>query len=96
MTQLICGIYRSTLKEGMYLYVEKQKQLALVPEALLTLFGKPEYAMTLLITPEKKLAHADAKKVMTAIETEGYYLQMPPKIHSYMEAVHLQNSKMPS
>lgn len=82
--KVICSIYRSTKKADMYLYVEKREGLARVPEALIEVFGKPTGAMTLLITPTKKLARADAQKVLAEIRSKGYYLQMPPPREDYM------------
>ena len=62
----------------MYLYVDKQRGIADVPDALLQTFGPPESVMTLLLTPERKLARAEAAAVLDAIEHQGFYLQMPP------------------
>jgi uncharacterized protein YcgL (UPF0745 family) len=75
----ICSIYRSGRVDGMYLYVDKKEDLARVPEALLQNFGRPQFAMALLLHSERKLAHADVNAVLEAIEKNGFYLQMPPK-----------------
>ncbi len=74
----LCEVFRSPRREGMYLYVDKQQGIAELPEALLTTFGTPESVMTLLLTPDRKLARADAATVLDAIEQNGFYLQMPP------------------
>jgi len=76
--KLICQIYRSPRKEGMYLFVDKQEGVERVPEALLTQFGEPEEAFTLLLTAERALARANAEEVIAAISEQGFYLQMPP------------------
>ena len=34
--------------------------------------------MTLLLSPDRKLARAEAAVVLDAIEQQGFYLQMPP------------------
>jgi len=94
--KVICDVYRSPKKEGMYLYVKKQEGLERVPEALLERFGKPAHAMTLLLTPEKKLASTTPEKVAQALDDQGFYLQMPPAEDSYMRDVHAKNTKMPS
>lgn len=94
MTKLICSVFRSPKKEGLYLYIDKQEGLERVPETLLEHFGKPEQAMTLLITPDKKLARADAQKVIASISDQGYYLQMPPVEESYMQDINQHNSKL--
>ncbi len=78
-TKTLCTIYRSPRREGMYLYVEKSEDTARVPEALLKQFGTPERAMTLALYPGRKLAQADAGKVLQAIAEQGFYLQMPPQ-----------------
>lgn len=74
----LCQIFKSPRKEQMYLYVDKDRGLEDVPEALLATFGEPESVMLLQLTPQKKLARADAAEVMAAIDKEGFYLQMPP------------------
>jgi uncharacterized protein len=77
--KLITQIYRSKKEEGMYLYVKKEEGLTRIPDDLLTLFGKPEAAMVLVLTPEKKLAHAKVELVIEQIEAKGFYLQLPPR-----------------
>lgn len=78
----------------MYLYVDKKEQLARVPEALLQLFGTPQEAMVLLITPEKQLAKLNGDELIKQIEESGYYLQMPPIEDSEMKDIAVKNSKL--
>lgn len=82
--KLLCEIFRSSRKEGMYLYVDKRQGLSEVPEALLGHFGRPISAMTLILTPQKPLGRASALDVMAAIREKGYYLQMPPAKEDYL------------
>ncbi|HEY5717819.1 MAG TPA: YcgL domain-containing protein [Motiliproteus sp.] len=82
--KLICSIYKSSKKDEMYLYVDKQEDLKRVPDALLEVFGRPVGAMTLLLTPEKKLARVDVQQVMDSIREQGYFLQMPPPREEYL------------
>lgn len=77
MKQLV-EIFRSPREDGLYLYVDRQEGLSRVPEVLLARFGKPESAMTLLLEPGRKLAHANASSVLDSIRQQGFYLQMPP------------------
>ncbi|MFT5692822.1 MAG: hypothetical protein ACI92E_002158 [Oceanicoccus sp.] len=90
----ICTIYRSPKKDGMYLYVEKVEDLKRVPEKLLKKFGKPAFAMTLVITPDKKLARVDARTVLAALSDLGYFLQIPPQYESAITELNLKNSKI--
>ena len=79
--KLLCEIYRCSKKEGMYIYVDKKHGLKKLPDALNKQTGKMELAMGLIITPDKKLARANAKDVLEAIEAQGFYLQMPPSLY---------------
>jgi len=74
----ICQIFRSVRKPETYLYVDKASGLEEVPEALLQQFGEPEPVMSLLLTPERRLARVDAREVLEKIAAQGFYLQMPP------------------
>jgi uncharacterized protein YcgL (UPF0745 family) len=76
--RVMCSVYRSPRKEGMYLYVPKRGLFEKVPKALLDHFGLPGHVMDLLLTRDRKLALADIHKVMDELRDKGYYLQMPP------------------
>lgn len=89
----ICSVYKSPREEGMYLYVIKSEALSRVPEALLEIFGKPQHAMTLLLTPERTLARVDVASVMRDLDEKGFYLQMPPPCDDdEMTAIKYRNS----
>jgi uncharacterized protein len=96
MNNIICQIFRSPKEEGMYLYVKKEEGLERVPEALLKLFGKPQPAMVLLLTPDKKLARVTVEKVVESLESQGFYLQMPPRGEQDPEMAQMRalNSKL--
>lgn len=80
MTKVLCDVFKTRKKDGMYLYVSRKDGVTRVPDDLMEMIGRPELAMTIIITPEKKLGRADAVKVLGEIESKGYYLQMPPPI----------------
>lgn len=74
-----CIIYRSRLKEGMYLYLRADLPYDEVPEALRQRMGRdPEEVMRLSLTPERKLAREDASKVMANLAAQGFHVQLPP------------------
>ena len=73
-----CSVYKSDKKQEMYLYIDRKAEFNSLPEGLLSLFGKPEHVLDLILTPEKSLARVDATKVLDEIQTNGFYLQMPP------------------
>ena len=76
--KILCPIYRSPKKEGMYLYVPKSSGFEDVPEPLLKQMGTPGHVMDLLLTPDRKLARVDVIDVLQGLAEKGFYLQMPP------------------
>ncbi|WP_461517613.1 YcgL domain-containing protein [Porticoccus sp.] len=94
MSKQLCKIYRSSKKEGMYLYVDRVEDLTRIPDVLLQRFGKPELAMTIALSPERKLVRADVEKVLAAIAEQGFYLQMPPTPEQYMQEMRDKNDKL--
>ncbi|HET19683.1 MAG TPA: YcgL domain-containing protein [Chromatiales bacterium] len=74
-----CIIYRSRLKDGMYLYLRADMPYDEVPEPLRQRMGRePEEAMRLTLSPQRKLAREDVATVMTNLRERGFHLQMPP------------------
>jgi len=72
-------VFRSSRREGHYLFVDLAEGLERVPEALLLQFGRPEPALRLNLIRERRLAAADAGAVLDAIAEKGFYLQLPPQ-----------------
>ncbi len=70
-------IYKGSKKRDSYLYIEQEDDFSRVPEILLTAMGQLELVMALDLNSGKKLAQADIEKVITALQEEGFYLQMP-------------------
>ncbi|WP_439243615.1 YcgL domain-containing protein [Lonepinella sp. BR2474] len=75
---MLCAIYKSKKKDGMYLYVEKRDKFDAVPDSLRQLFGPPIFVMLFNLMGRQSLAQADKQDVLTQIQQQGYYLQMPP------------------
>ncbi|PJE78448.1 Protein YcgL [invertebrate metagenome] len=85
MKKHIVSVYKTLVREGVYLYVDKKDQLSKVPEELLKRFHHTEHVMDILLTSRKKLARADSSSVMDAIDQKGFYLQMPPAEEEYIK-----------
>ncbi len=75
---MYCVIYRSSIHDQTYLYVEKQNDFSRVPDDLLRRFGSPRFTMMLSLSSLKKLANADIEKVKISLQKQGFYLQLPP------------------
>ena len=78
MSRRLVAVYKGSRKPEAYLYVDKARGLADVPEVLVAQFGETESVMIILLDARRKLARADAAEVLARIEDQGYYLQMPP------------------
>jgi len=81
---LICSIYKSSRKDEMYLYVDKNDKLSRVPESLLDMFGKAVHLMDMPLTGKRQLARVELDKVLEGVREKGFYLQMPPPREEYM------------
>lgn len=77
---MLCRIYRSGLKEETYLYLRADLPFEELPEPLQASFGQPHFVMALSMSESRKLSRVDARQVMAALDSEGFYLQLPPKI----------------
>ena len=77
MSRLI-KVLKGSRKADTYLYVDFAEGVERVPAALLQQLGETAEVLALKLTPERKLARADAAEVLRQIEAVGYYLQLPP------------------
>ena len=77
---MICQVYRSDKKVGMYLYLANDKQMEDLPEELLKLIGKYTQAMELDLSERSKLANEDIEKVKSNLSEQGYHVQLPRDI----------------
>jgi len=80
-------IYRSSKKEGLYVYLKEREALATLPEAVTRQLGNPEFAMELDLSPDKKLSQEDTTTVLANLEAQGFHLQMPRDIEGLIEDV---------
>jgi uncharacterized protein YcgL (UPF0745 family) len=72
-----CFVYKSLRKSDTYLFVTQKGEFSHIPSALMKVFGTPEFAMEFELTPNRKLAAANAREVIEFLSQQGFYLQMP-------------------
>ena len=72
-----CFVYRSLKRPGSSLFVAEKGEFSELPEALLNLFGQPEFSFEFLLTSERTLQIGDAQEILEKIEEQGFYLQLP-------------------
>ncbi len=72
-----CFVYRSSRKPGAFLFVAEKGGFSELPEAMLKLFGVPEFSFEFPLTPDRTLKIGDGKEILEKIEEQGFYLQLP-------------------
>ncbi|MCE2571913.1 YcgL domain-containing protein [Motilimonas eburnea] len=90
---MLCAIYKSLKKDETYLYLAKKDDFSRVPEALMTMFGKPQLALVINLAQKKQLVRADIDKVKKALDEDGFFLQLPPPPINYLEQHKAQQKK---
>ncbi|MCH8492386.1 MAG: YcgL domain-containing protein [Idiomarina sp.] len=84
---MLVRVLRSPKKADTYLYMPLTAVVSDLPEPLQPLFS-PEILVTKLnITPERNLASISGVKLLEHLETEGYYLQIPPPVESLLKRI---------
>jgi uncharacterized protein YcgL (UPF0745 family) len=73
-----CLVYRSSKKQETYLFLPVGGVYDDLPDELRARFGEPMLIMKLDLQADSRLAQAEAPRVIEALETEGYFLQLPP------------------
>ncbi len=71
-------VFKTARKPGAYLYLERGKGFDNLPEGLRELFDGAQLALSMKLTPERSLARYSGAQVLKALETHGYFLQLPP------------------
>ena len=74
-------VFKSAKKNDFYLYLKADSEFESLPMELRHSFGTPIFVMDLTIDEQRSLARADPLKVLSALEENGFYLQLPPFVH---------------
>ncbi|GEA60580.1 YcgL domain-containing protein [Vibrio comitans] len=82
---MICAIYKSNKKQGMYLYITKKDDFSAVPDQLMQMFGKPTMVMVVNLA-KRGLATVDVDKVKESLLSDGFFLQLPPPVENELDA----------
>ena len=81
---MLCAVYKTRKKEGMFLYIKTKEDFSQVPEILMKQFGHPELVMFLPLDKREQLGRVDKKRLIDALNEQGYYLQIPPKQEDWL------------
>jgi uncharacterized protein YcgL (UPF0745 family) len=71
-------VYKSLRKPDTYVYLRKRDDFLLVPEAVRQPLGELAFVLEVALTPERRLARADAAVVRANLAAYGFHLQFPP------------------
>ncbi|RUO19317.1 hypothetical protein CWE08_10100 [Aliidiomarina iranensis] len=82
---MLVRILRSPKKADTYLFIPLETEITELPEPLQGLFMPEQLVTKLSITPEKQLARISGVKLLEHLQTEGYYLQVPPPVVSMLK-----------
>ena len=80
-------VYRSSKKEGMYVYLPSSTRLDSLPAPVLQQLGDAELAMSLELDQGTQLAQESASKVLENLQTSGFHIQMPRDIETMLEHI---------
>lgn len=78
-----CYVYKGDRKDDHYLYLNYVFDADNLPDdfpvAILTLMGDLTLVIEFNLDSDRKLPQADPKQVVSDIQAQGFYLQMPKK-----------------
>ncbi len=75
---MLTWVYKSARKANIYLYVERDGDFTRVPSALLDQMGRLDFVLKVDLSARERLATANIQAVRTALDHQGYFLQLPP------------------
>ncbi|PHS73001.1 MAG: hypothetical protein COB22_03730 [Cycloclasticus sp.] len=90
--EIACAIYKTSKRDGLYLYIKEQDDFEDVPPEVMKQFPKPEHVFDLELSANRPLAREDVFKVISNLQTQGYHLQMPPRPEAPIADIELPDS----
>lgn len=78
ITPMLCYVYKSRLRPDTYVYLAEKDGFQALPEALRQRLGELQTVLELELTPQRRLAQADAATVLRDLAERGFYIQLPP------------------
>ena len=91
-----CFVYRSSKKDGLYVYLADEDGLEKLPEPVQKQLGEPEFAMAIDLSKRTSLGHEDISEVRKNLENQGFHIQMPKDIEHLVAKAAKDAQKDPS
>ena len=84
-----CDIYKFSKKDDLYVYIarpdypndtdEIRDWLSVLPKDFRQVIGRETFVMHLDLENTPKLARVDREEVLAKLQSQGYFVQMPPQ-----------------
>jgi uncharacterized protein YcgL (UPF0745 family) len=71
-------VYKSQRKQDTYVYLAKRDDFDVIPAVLGNTLAPYTFVLEVALTPERRLAQADAALVRANLAERGFHLQAPP------------------
>lgn len=89
-----CYVYRSSKKDGLYVYLAEEDGLSQLPQPVLHQLGEPELAMSVDLAKRTSLGHENIEEVRKNLKVQGFHVQMPKNIeHLVLQAANDSRQK---
>ena len=72
-------VYKSQRKQDTYVYLAKRDDFDAIPDSVGATLAPYTFVLEVALTPERRLAQADAALVRANLAERGFHLQLPPK-----------------
>lgn len=80
-----CYVYRSSKKDGLYVYLAEEDGLSQLPQPVLHQLGEPELAMSVDLAKRASLGHENIEEVRKNLKEQGFHVQMPKNIEHLVQ-----------
>ncbi len=71
---MLCSVYRSVKKEGIFLYIRSGYSVTELPQDLKDLVGQTYHVLNLDLSKVTRLQQVDPKELEQRLQDEGYFL----------------------
>lgn len=71
-------VYKSQRKQDTFVYLAARDDFSVIPDAVQATLAPFAFVLEVALTPERRLALADAAQVRANLAERGFHLQLPP------------------
>jgi len=71
-------VYKSQRKQDSFVYLAVRDDFSVIPDALKASLAPFQFVLEVALTPDRRLAQADAAQVRQNLAERGFHLQLPP------------------